>query len=197
MRPATRFALLAILLALHVVPGPPALLAGPEDEAAPAQLKEEAVALHGRAREGDEAAAAGAVERLERYLAQAPEDGEAWAYLGSAYAMRGRDASTIINKMRYTNRGLRHLDRALEIAPGSFVVRFIGANVNAKVPEMFGRGERATADMLALDEIFHAAPSPARARMMVGIYEELRARAPEAGPWEERLRGARAAAGGG
>ena len=197
MRPATRFALLAVLLALHVVPGPPALLAGPGDEAAPAQLKEEAVALHGRAREGDEAAAAGAVERLERYLAQAPEDGEAWAYLGSAYAMRGRDASTIINKMRYTNRGLRHLDRAREIAPGSFVVRFIGANVNAKVPEMFGRGERATADMLALDEIFHAAPSPARARMMVGIYEELRARAPEAGPWEERLRGARAAAGGG
>ena len=196
MKAAPRFALFAVLLAAHAFPGAPAALAGPEEEAAPARLKEEALALHGRAREGDEAAAEEAAERLERHLARAPEDGEAWAYLGSAYAMRGRDASTIINKMRYTNRGLRHLDRALAIAPGSFVVRFIGANVNAKVPEMFGRGGRATADMLALDEIYHAAPSPARARMMVGIYEALRERAPEAGPWEERLREARAAAGG-
>lgn len=197
MKSAPCFALLAVLIPVHVLPGAPAVLAGPEEEAAPARLKEEAVALHGRAREGDAAAAGQAVERLERYLAQAPEDGEAWAYLGSAYAMRGRDASTIINKMRYTNRGLRHLDHAVAIAPGNFVVRFIGANVNAKVPEMFGRGGKATADMLALDEIYHAAPSPARARMMVGIYEMLRARAPEAGPWEERLRDARAAAGGG
>ena len=195
MKPVMRFPLFAVLLSLPVIAGAPLVHAGPADEEGAAKLKEEGVALHGKAREGDETAAEGAVERLERYLAQVPEDGDAWAYLGSAYAMRGRGASTIINKMRYTNRGLRHLDRALRIAPESFVVRFIGANVNAKVPEMFGRSERATADLLALDTLFHAAPSPTRARMMVGIYEALRVRAPGAGPWEERLRDARALAG--
>ena len=167
--------------------------APPELEA----LRKEGVALHDAARDGDEEAAESAVEALERYLERFPEDGEARAYLGSSYAMMGRDASSVVNKMRYTNRGLRHLDRALDAAPRDFAVRFIRARVNASLPSMFNRDEAALADMLALDEIFRASPAPATAGWMVGIYEDLQDRAPDAGPWDERRARARELAGGG
>ncbi|MDD9799212.1 MAG: hypothetical protein OXU29_01915 [Gammaproteobacteria bacterium] len=163
---------------------------------APAALRQEAVELHNRARDGDENAAPQAVERLERHCKQFPEDGAAWAYLGSAYTMMGRDAPAVADKVRYTNRGIRHLDRALEIAPQDFTVRLVRANVNAALPQMFGRGDQATEDMLALDRMFRGAEaSPARAGMMLGIYEALQARAPGRGPWAERLQEARAMAG--
>ena len=154
-------------------------------------LREEGIALHDKAREGDEDAAEKAVEALERYLARFPKDGEARAYLGSSYAMMGRDASSVASKMRYTNRGLRHLDRALDAAPRDFAVRLIRAGVNASLPKMFNRGEAATGDMLALDEIFQAEPFPGMAVWMIGIYEDLQERAPDAGPWAERLERAR------
>ena len=206
MKPAVRTPLFAAALSLAgasipllalLLAAPPAH-AGEEEEPPPEfkTLREEGVALHDAARDGDGDAAGEAVETLERYLKRFPKDGEARAYLGSAYALRGRDASSVVNKMRYTNRGLRHLDRALEAAPRNFTVRIIRARVNAGLPEMFGRDEAATGDMLALDEIFRAGPSPRMAGWMVGIYEALQERAPDAGPWGERLERARALSGG-
>ena len=186
--PALPIVMLAAAPSAHAAEGEPP----PEFKA----LREEGIALHDAALEGDEGAAEPAVEALERYLKRFPGDGEARAYLGSAYAMMGRDASSVVNKMRYANRGLRHLDRALDAAPRDFTVRFIRANVNASLPEMFNRGEAATEDMLALDEIFQASPSPGMAGWMVGIYEDLQGRAPDAGPWVERLERARALSGG-
>ena len=80
--------------------------------------------------------------------------------------------------MRYTNRGLRHLDRALDAAPRNFTVRLIRAKVNSSLPKMFSRSDAALEDMLALDEIFHEEPLAGLARWMVEIYEELQSRAP-------------------
>lgn len=150
-------------------------------------LREQGIALHDRAVEGDEDAAEKAVAQLELYLERFSKDGEARAYLGSAYTMMARDASSVVNKTRYANRGVRHLDRALDAAPGMFTVRLIRAKVNSSLPEMFGRGGAALEDMLALDEIYRDEPSPGLAREMVEIYEELQRRAPDAGPWAERL----------
>ena len=177
-----------------VVPSAHAAEAGSAGEPPPEleTLRAEGFALHDAALEGDESAAEQAARVLGRYLKRLPEDGEARAYLGSAYAMMARDASSVANKVRYANRGLRHLDRALEAAPRAFVVRMIRANVNSSLPEMFKRADAALADMLALDEIYRAEPSPGLAREMVGIYPMLQARAPDAGPWAERLRHARA-----
>ena len=160
-------------------------------------LRDEGIALHDRAVEGEDDAAARAVEHLERYLEHVSKDSEARAYLGGGYAMMARDASSVINKMRYANRGLRHLDRALEAAPGTFTVRLIRARVHSSLPKMFGRGDAALEDMLALDEIYRDAPAPWMAREMVAIYEALQSRAPDAGPWAARLDEARALAGGG
>ena len=160
-------------------------------------LREQGIALHHRAVAGEHDAAGKAVEHLERYLDHVSHDIEALAYLGSAYAMMARDASSVVNKTRYANRGVRHLDRALDAAPRSFTVRLIRARVNASLPKMFERGGAALEDMLALDAIYRAAPSPWMAREMVAIYRELQGRAPDAGPWTTRLGEARELAGGG
>lgn len=158
-------------------------------------LREQGIALHDRAVEGDDGAAEEAVGRLERYLDRISNDGEARAYLGSAYAMMARDASSVVNKTRYANRGVRHLDRALDAAPRSFTVRLVRAKVNSSLPKMFGRGGAALEDMLALDVIYLESPSPGMAGHMVEIYEELLRRAPDAGPWAARLDDARELAG--
>ena len=62
---------------------------------------------------------------------------------------------------------------------------------------MFGRGEAALEDMMALDSIYRDAPSPRMAREMAAIYEALQRRAPDAGPWAHLLDEARELAGGG
>lgn len=201
MKQACRAYAFTVVLSLAGAPLPlavvaPALAAqaGSPGEPSPEleALREEGIALHDAAVEGDEDAADKAVEALRRYLERLPGDGEARAYLGSAYALMARDASSVANKVRYANRGLRHLDRALEAAPREFAVRLVRANVNASLPEMFKRADAALEDMLALDEIFRAEPSPGLAREMAGIYEALQERAPHAGPWAERLQRARA-----
>ena len=174
----------------------PAAQAGSPDEMPPefSALRAQGIELHYEALEGDDDAAGEAVERLERFLERFPGDAEARAYLGSAYALMARDASSVINRTRYANRGLRHLDRALDEAPRVFVVRLIRANVNSELPKMFERANAALQDMLALDEIYRVRPSPRLAREMVAIYEALQRRAPDAGSWAERLDRARALA---
>ena len=200
MKPASRAYVFAVALSLAgaslpaaVVPPVHAAETGSAGEPSPefAVLREQGIESHDQALEGDEEATGKAVDLLERYLKRFSNDGEARAYLGSAYAMMARDASSVVNKTRYANRGVRHLDRALDVAPRSFAVRLIRANVNSSLPKMFGRGDAALRDMLALDEIYREAPSPVMARGMVGIYEELQRRAPDAGPWTERLGEAR------
>ena len=188
----------ALALAIPSLPAavvPPTLPAEaePAGKASPEflALREQAIELHDRAVEGDEPAAETAVSHLERYLDRVSTDWEARAYLGSAYAMMARDASSVMNKTRYANRGLRHLDRALEGAPRMFSVRLIRAKVNSSLPKMFDRGDAALEDMLALDRIYRDRSSPAMAREMVEIYDELRRRAPDAGPWAARLGEAR------
>ena len=194
------YAFAAVVLSLAGAPGPavtvpsmPATGAGSPEEPSPEfkALRERGIALHDAARDGDRSAAENAVEQLERYLDRFSNDGEARAWLGSVYAMMGRDASSIVNKIRYTNRGLCHLDRALDAAPRMFTVRLIRARVNSSLPKMFGRDDEALEDMLALDVIFREGPSPRLVRSMIGIYEALRDRASAAGPWVERLERAR------
>ena len=200
MNPARRARPAALALWLLCVPVPVA--AAPSTPAADAEsslevppeyaaLREQAIALHNRAVGGEEDSAEQAVAQLERYLKRFAGDVEARAYLGSAYTMMARDASSVVNKTRYANRGLRHLDRALDAGAGNFTVRMIRANVNASLPKMFERDGAALDDMLALDEIYRRAPFPRMAREMIRIYEELQRRAPHAGPWAERLDRAR------
>jgi len=155
----------------------------------------EAVALHDAGRDGDPQATARAVEAFGILIETDAENPLANAYLGSSYALLARDARSVTDKVRYINRGLRHLDTAVALAPDNFVVRLVRANVTASLPAMFGREDGAIEDMLALDAIFSVAQSPAMASQMIGIYSLLADMAPEAGDWQARAESARVLAG--
>ncbi len=163
--------------------------------AAPASAAEvpfdKAVELHDAGREGDVASTESAVEAFEALVKKDTADPVALAYLGSSYALLARDSRGVANRMRYANRGLRHLDAAVSMAPDKFTPRLIRANVTAHIPAMFGRTEQAVEDMLLLDAMFTEARSPAMAGGMIGIYELLSEKAPEQGDWTEKARIAR------
>ena len=136
------------------------------------------VGLHDQARiQNKEKAAEEAVEVLKPVLDETPNNAVAMAYLGSSYALWGRETGNVVNKVRYVNRGTRFLDRAVELAPEDFTVRMVSANVNNQLPVMFRRGKKATADLQALDALFSAEPSPFKAKFMTDIYQILIKRA--------------------
>jgi len=182
---ALRAASLAASLATSLAACSPMLPATP---AGAAQVTmEQAVALHEAARDGDDAATARAVEAFEALVAAQPENPLANAYLGSSYALTARDARSVVDKVRFTNRGLRHLDTAVALAPNDFAARLIRANVTVALPTVFGRRDAALKDMMALDAMFDAARSPSMAGPMLGIYAQLETLAPEQADWAAKI----------
>lgn len=143
---------------------------------------EAALALHNAARDG-KGAAEEAVKALEAYTAAEPAQAEGWAYLGSAYAISARDAGSVTDKIRFTNRGLRFLDQAVAQAPQDFVVRVIRANVLMNLPAMFGREDMLVGDLMTLHQMYQAAQNPRMAAPMVGIYGALATHAAKAEDW--------------
>jgi len=149
-----------------------------------------AIALHENGVNGVNGAAESATEILLDIIKSNPKNSLATVYLGSAYTLIARDADNVVNKVRYSNRGIRYLDLALEISPENFYVRLIRAKVNSSLPKMFHRHEKATEDMLKLDDLYWSNGSNGSKSMavsMISIYEQLIDRAPDKGPWKTRL----------
>lgn len=151
----------------------------------------EAIALHDAGRNGDTQATADAIKVLEDIVKSEPENAEALAYLGSSYAIIARDSKKAVDKIRYTNRGLRFLDQAVDLEPENFAVRVIRANVASSLPRMFGRRGGAIEDGLMLDRMFSVEQSPKMARSMVDIYEMLGEIAEGQGDWANKANQAR------
>lgn len=164
--------------------------------AAPAATIFAAIDLHNAARDGDGAATEKAVAAFEALVSADPDNAQVVAYLGSSYALTARDASAVVDKIRYTNRGLRFLDQAVTMAPADFSVRMIRGSVTANLPAMFGRADSTVEDFLALDQMFTAQAAPTMAPPMIGVYTQLAALAPDQGDWTAKLDAARAMASG-
>ena len=158
-------------------------------------LLEDAIALHHEGRDGNTKAVAEAITLFKQIIKAEPQNAKAIAYLGSSYAITARDSKEVVDKVRYTNRGLRFLDQGVTLAPNDFAVRVIRANVANNLPELFGRQATAIEDGLVLDRMFSAAQSPAQisamAPAMVGIYKMLGDIAPEQGDWKTKAAEAR------
>ncbi|MBB5393829.1 MULTISPECIES: tetratricopeptide repeat protein [unclassified Herbaspirillum] len=95
---------------------------------------------------------AGASDNAVGYLKKAtelePDNAEMLAYLGSAYAMAGRDSSFVVNKVSNVNKGLAALDKAVKKDPSNLTVRFIRGSVSYNLPAMFSRKTTAENDYL-------------------------------------------------
>lgn len=180
------------MVALPSLTGFPSLV--PQAQAAAPALGT-AISLHNAARDGS-GAASDAVDAFTALTAADPQNAVALAYLGSSYAISARDAGSVTDKIRFTNRGLRHLDEAVALNPQDITVRLIRANVQMNLPAMFARAEPLADDLKMLDTLYSAAPSPALAEPMIGIYAALVETQPDQGDWAAKLAAARTLAAG-
>jgi len=111
-------------------------------------LKVAGIASHQLASLQVKGASDDAVNYLKIISELEPENSEILAYLGSAYAMAGRDSSFVVNKVSNVNKGLAALDKAVKKAPHDLNVRFIRASVAYSLPETFSRKTTAESDYL-------------------------------------------------
>lgn len=111
-------------------------------------LEAAGIASHQLAAQNVKSASEDAVMYLKKANALMPRNAELMAYLGSAYAMLGRDSGFVVNKVSNVNKGLAMLDKAVKLAPDDPMVRFIRGSVSYGVPVMFSRKDTAEADYL-------------------------------------------------
>lgn len=117
-----------------------------------------------RASAGEASEVDPAIAAFEALVRAEPRNPVYAAYLGSALSMRARDAWMPWNKLRYTEQGLDHIDRALESlkpehdklllrgVPASIETRLVAARTFVKLPDpIFHRrtaGKKLLADLL-------------------------------------------------
>ena len=146
---------------------------------------EDGITFVDSALDGEEGSVSKAIECLEALERDTPENHTVLAYLGSAYALKGRDADAVQDKMRFTNLDLDNLDYAVELAPDDFVVRIIRWNVGKALPSMFGREKKVVEDLHALDAIFQQSLHPRMAKAMVPAYAMLVELEPDNAKWAD------------
>ena len=145
----------------------------------------EAANVFQRAAAGEKKDVEPAIAAFEALARAEPRNPVYAAYLGSALSLKGRDAWMPWNKLKYTEQGLDHIDRALDAlkpehdklllrgVPASIETRLVAARTFIKLPDgIFHR--RAAGKKLIADLSRHPAlaPSPAPLRAAVPLAAE-------------------------
>jgi tetratricopeptide (TPR) repeat protein len=111
-------------------------------------LKSAGIANHQLAVIKVDGASNNAVNNLKKATELDKNDSVLLAYLGSSYAMAGRDSSFVVSKVTNVNKGLAVLDKAVKKDPSDLNIRFIRASVSYSLPDMFSRKATAESDYL-------------------------------------------------
>lgn len=140
------------------------------------------------ARRGDGDAVGKAEAHLDRALELAPDDPQILALSGTVLCLKGRDAKLPVFKMRHVQKGLQKMDRAVELAPMDFGIRWQRGATCLNLPPVFERSGTAVEDFTQLLAMAEHAPesmppeqvveiklSLARARMAAGETDAARA----------------------
>ena len=83
---------------------------------------------------------------LDKALELEPNNGEALAYRGSLWTMRGRDAWWPFTKMSHVDKGIDEMDKAAELAPTNATVHIVRGINSTQLPSMFKRLSTALKD---------------------------------------------------
>ena len=142
-----------------------------------------------RASAGEKGEVDPAIAAFEALVRDEPRNPVHAAYLGSALSLRARDAWMPWNKLRYSEQGLDHIDRALELlkpehdkllsrgVPASMETRLVAAKTFVKLPDaIFHRrtaGTKLLADLLKHPALA-ATPAPFRASVELAAEEAAR-----------------------
>ena len=137
------------------------------------------------ARGGDGAALKKAQEHLDRALTLAPDDPEVLMLHGSMLVLKGRDATLPVMKMRHVQNGLKEMDRAVELAPMNFGIRYQRGAYCLNLPDMFQRTGTAVEDFEHLLTMAKHAPDKLSSEDVAGIRLNLAQAKLKAGRVEE------------
>ena len=159
------FAINAFLMAVSAVHAEeiPVELLGAEIPAGMEETLTNAVLLHRKAVEGDKDAVKEAIALLEPVVDQDNAPPISIGFMGSLYTLRGRDASNVVNAMRFTNRGIGMIDKAVDLQPNGYSIRMLRALNNIEIPAMFGRHDVAIADMKFIIDTYQPENQPCNA----------------------------------
>lgn len=104
------------------------------------------ILYHNMGVEGDKEAVKKAEKVLKKLIDLEPKDAEAYCWYGSVLTLKGKYAWFPLNKMKYVNKGIKEMDKAIELAPDNVTVRMIRANNSLSLPDMFHRTDIAITD---------------------------------------------------
>jgi tetratricopeptide (TPR) repeat protein len=76
---------------------------------------------------------------LDKALDLDPSNAIAYAYRGSLWTMRGRDAWFPFTKLQHVDKGIDELDKAADLAPDNITVRLTRGINSLQLPSMFKR----------------------------------------------------------
>jgi tetratricopeptide (TPR) repeat protein len=88
---------------------------------------------------GDKEAVDRGFTYLDKVIEHDPTNAVAWAYRGSLWTMRGRDAWFPFTKLKHVDKGIDELDKAAELGPDNIAVRITRGINNVQLPSMFKR----------------------------------------------------------
>jgi tetratricopeptide (TPR) repeat protein len=131
------------------------------------------IAYHNLANMEVKDAAPKGVEYLKQGNKLYPDDALILAVLGSCITIVGRNASNIVEKMRYVNEGTPLIDKAVNVAPDNIFVRMVRSDNSAGIPKMFGRTHFAKEDLLHIEGIIKRSPKEVSLDMQTEVYYKL------------------------
>lgn len=123
----------------------------------------------GKAQGGDGEALTKAEQYLDRAIALAPDEPKILVLHGSVLALKGRDAKLPVMKMRHVQNGLKEMDRAVELAPTDFEIRYQRGAYCLNLPDIFHRAGTAVEDFEHLIMMAELAPETVTAEELAGI----------------------------
>jgi tetratricopeptide (TPR) repeat protein len=131
------------------------------------------IAYHNLANMQVKDAATKGVEYLKQGNKLYPDDALLLAVLGSCITIVGRDASNIVEKMRYVNEGTPMIDRAVNKEPDNLFIRMLRSDNSAGIPKMFGRRKFVREDLLYIEGIIKRSPKDVSVDFQTEVYYKL------------------------
>lgn len=123
------------------------------------ELFNEARGLYQIGAAGDVKAARQALGILEYLYKEVPGNALYQAYYASAYILKAREETNLVEKGKISSMGLNILDRALSKEPDNIEIRIVHAYVCKNLPEWLNRGSTAIEDFQYLRSRYEADPS--------------------------------------
>lgn len=112
-----------------------------------ASTLDQARAWHFAGLEGDVAANQRALALLRELLGPSPDDPRTLAYFGSARLLEAREMPPLLELYTLSSQGLSALDRAVELAPTDWEVRFLRGMACRHLPGFFNRARQSAQDL--------------------------------------------------